>query len=294
MVATRCRAARERHDAELGNYFANGICRPEPRGARNERCGLWGMPDDRGLARCLSLNTNGRRVRRRPIARRAMSNRRFLDTHSRCARGVKRPVALPLRGGATPAAAGGRPLCRDNGAPVERHAGRHRGLGRCGVAFGGDGHIVGGEAGQDSDRLSVLGPHADRLRQLHDRSVSTLPLPRERDRDTITDRCLWKIIHFQLRSRRLDTHRQLGHDVRDFGPRGGAEAVNEEQPPLFAGCGKCGGSGDWTEPPVAQGSGWSISGRGDCPDCDGLGLILSRQGSEVLELIRRLRSKGRL
>ncbi len=70
--------------------------------------------------------------------------------------------------------------------------------------------------------------------------------------------------------------------------------MNDEQAPLFTECGRCGGRGYWTPPPEVRGNSRTMFGREDCSDCDGLGVVVSALGSEVVELIKRLRSKGRL
>ena len=64
--------------------------------------------------------------------------------------------------------------------------------------------------------------------------------------------------------------------------------------PLFTPCAKCGGSGKWTQPPVGNAYAMAYHSRGDCPDCESLGIILSFEGSQIVDLITRLRRKGRI
>lgn len=50
-----------------------------------------------------------------------------------------------------------------------------------------------------------------------------------------------------------------------------------EIPLLYSECIKCGGSGIWTEPPYRGGSSMTYYSLGECPDCEGVGAIPTKE-----------------
>lgn len=62
---------------------------------------------------------------------------------------------------------------------------------------------------------------------------------------------------------------------------------------LFDECPKCGGNGHWTPPPENTGNSMTYYSERACPDCDGLGMLLTATGGHLLDFLRRLkRTRG--
>ena len=63
---------------------------------------------------------------------------------------------------------------------------------------------------------------------------------------------------------------------------------------LHTKCAQCSGTGHWNRPPERVGGTITNSGLEQCPKCDGLGMILSTAGQDVVDIVLQLRRIGRL
>jgi DnaJ-class molecular chaperone len=61
---------------------------------------------------------------------------------------------------------------------------------------------------------------------------------------------------------------------------------------LFDECTKCGGAGRWTRPAERTGNSTGFYGSAPCPDCDGIGMILTGDGQHLRDFLRRLKRVG--